>query len=143
MSPDAKHIRFFYFMKETKICPTCEREVEATYVSFAKEIEVMGELFVVPFFGYSCDECNEIFDDPDDPCDELDTAYRRYRKKHGRMQPEDYQAAREKLGLTCQEMAKKLGLSSIEYRAIELGALISLELENKIKEFFGAGDKKI
>lgn len=125
-------------MRYIKVCPNCEREVEAIYTIFTKEMIFRSETFTVRMFGFLCSECKEFFDDPENSCDELDQLYRKYRKKHGRMQPEEFVAGRKKLGLTCQEFAGILGISSLEYRGIELGSLIDIELENRIKEMFDA-----
>ncbi len=105
------------------ICPNCEKKTDLELIQSKEEIIIRGEPIKVDVEYYKCLTCGEEFEDPRSKDDPLDKAYRKYRKQHGMIQPEEIRALRKQYGLTQAEMAKLLGWGAITLSRYENGAL--------------------
>ena len=105
------------------ICPNCEKKTDLELIQSNEEIIIRGEPIKVDVEYYKCLTCGEEFEDPRSKDDPIDKAYRKYRKQHGMIQPEEIRALRRQYGLTQAEMAKLLGWGAITLSRYENGAL--------------------
>lgn len=105
------------------ICPSCEKITELQYLRKAEEITVKGEGITVSVEYYKCTECGAEFEDPKSKKDPLAIAYRKYRRRHGMIQPEEIRAFRQRYGLTQNELSKLLGWGLATLSRYENGAL--------------------
>lgn len=105
------------------ICPICEKETDSELVRKIEEIKVRGESIEVETEFYKCLVCGEEFEDPRSDNDPLDKAYRKYRRRHGMMQPEDIRQLRKRYGFTQGEMSNLLGWGGATLSRYENGAL--------------------
>jgi putative zinc finger/helix-turn-helix YgiT family protein len=108
---------------DKKNCPICGNISIWEEITERTNIEVRGETFNVKDHYYRCSECGEEFEDFIDPIDPLDEAYRKYREKHGFLQPEEIKGLRKKYALTQIELSSLLGLGEVTISRWENGAL--------------------
>jgi len=90
-----------------------------------EDIEAIEEL-------YRCPACGEAFTSSLGH-DALTEAYRKYRHRHGLLQPEEIRQWREQAGLTQQELSALLGWESTTLRWYENGALQEVVHDNLLK----------
>lgn len=105
------------------ICPSCEKETDIELVRKIEEIKVRGESIEVETEFYKCLVCGEEFEDPRSDNDPLDKAYRKFRRRHGMIQPEEIRQLRKRYGFTQSEMSSLLGWGGATLSRYENGAL--------------------
>lgn len=105
------------------ICPSCEKETDIELVRKIEEIKVRGESIEVEMEFYKCLVCGEEFEDPRSDNDPLDKAYRKFRRRHGMIQPEEIRQLRKRYGFTQSEMSSLLGWGGATLSRYENGAL--------------------
>lgn len=105
------------------ICPYCEQITNAEPFKKTETIQVRGEDFEVVVDSLRCPLCGESFDNPKVDQDPLDMAYRKYRARHGLMQPEEIRNLRNRYGLSQEVFAKILGLGVATLKRYERGSL--------------------
>jgi len=104
-------------------CPICEKESNIRKVSKEEEILVRGEPIKTTVTSRKCSECGGEFLDTTDSNDPLKSAYRKYRKVHDMLQPEDIKEIRKSIGLTQGELSNLLGWGKITLSRYENGSL--------------------
>lgn len=105
------------------ICPNCEKITNLEFVKRQDKLNVRGELIEVEDQFIRCLECGEEFDDPKSSYDVLSIAYRKYRQKHGMLQPEEIRAWRNKYNLTQKELSSLLSWGGATLSRYEQGGL--------------------
>ena len=105
------------------ICPNCERVVGLEIVQQQEKLNVRGDAITIDVNFLKCAVCSTEFNDPMSIDDPLENAYRKYRDKHGLVQPEEIRAFRKKYGLTQQELSSLLGWGGATLSRYENGAL--------------------
>ena len=107
---------------QKEFCLNCDYEDEllpirelAIYLVRGEEIEVTQEY-------YKCPICGESFINSRGH-DMFNEAYRKYRQRHGMLQPEEIRQLREQYGLTQKELAMLLGWKENNINRYENGSL--------------------
>ena len=104
-------------------CPGCLEDVELELIESSEKVNVRGEIFEVNDRHFKCSVCGEEFVDLRTCIDPFDAAYRKYRSKHGMLQPEDILQFRKSYSLTQRELAILLGWGDVTLSRYENGAL--------------------
>ena len=116
-------------------CPNCERKQWTRRIDEQRILNIRSDDIEVNVHLLYCLTCHEEFEENGNPCNELDEAYRKYRAKHGMLQPEQIVEIREKAELSREEFAKTTGMTTTEVRSYELGSLQEKEVDELIRKF--------
>ncbi|MCK9226098.1 MAG: DUF4065 domain-containing protein [Candidatus Muirbacterium halophilum] len=103
------------------ICPFCETNDSLKIINKIDMLNIRGEDIGVDTTYYKCNNCENEFEIND--LDKYDLAYRKYREKHGWLQPEDIKSIRKKYKLNQKEFSDILGIGEITLSRYENGAL--------------------
>lgn len=115
------------------ICTSCEDETEFERVKREEDLKVRGENVTVEVEYSRCKRCGEEVIDPNVSPDPFYAAYRKYREKHGMLQPEDIRRWRKEHGLSQAELSKLLGIGIATINRYENGALQTDSHEKLLK----------
>lgn len=113
-------------------CLNCDYAEEISPTRESVIISVCGEDIEATEELYRCPACGEAFASSLGH-DALTEAYRKYRHRHGLLQPEEIRQWREQVGLTQQELSVLLGWESTTLRWYENGALQEVAHDNLLK----------
>jgi putative zinc finger/helix-turn-helix YgiT family protein len=113
-------------------CPNCNKK-SLEYINKKENLNIRREDIEVIVKYYRCKSCQKEFDDLDLENDYYDEAYRKYRKKHNLMQPDEIKSIRKKYKLTQYEMNKILGFGEATLSRYENGALQDEVHDNLLK----------
>jgi len=105
------------------VCTSCEKETEFDHIVKKETFNVRGELIGVDVEYTRCKTCGDEVLDPTVNHDPFDLAYRKYRKNHSLLQPEEIENWRKAHHLTQGELARLLGLGVATINRYENGAL--------------------
>jgi len=105
------------------LCTNCEKEVIFERIVNSEVLNIKGEPITIDMEISRCNNCgDEILDSTINP-DPFDQAYRKYRKNHSFLQPEEIKDWRTKHHLSQAELAKLLGLGTATINRYENGAI--------------------
>jgi putative zinc finger/helix-turn-helix YgiT family protein len=113
-------------------CLNCDYAEEIPLTRESIRISVCGEEIEATKEVYRCPACGEGFISSLGH-DALTEAYRKYRHRHGLLQPEEIRQWREQTGLTQPELSAFLGWESSTLRWYENGDLQEVEHDNLLK----------
>jgi putative zinc finger/helix-turn-helix YgiT family protein len=115
------------------ICPFCEKKRELELIQSLESIKVRGDMIEVKTQHLKCLDCENTFDDPRSDHDPLEIAYKKYRKLHEMIQPEEIKSFRKRYGLTQAEFSGILGWGIATLNRYENGALQSESHEKTLR----------
>jgi putative zinc finger/helix-turn-helix YgiT family protein len=104
-------------------CDTCLDERDADVTESDESFHVRGEEIVIRARVPVCKVCRHTISHPEIDNENLLQAYRKYRRRHNLLQPEEIAAIRAKYGLSQRAMARLLGWGPITIQRYERGAL--------------------
>jgi putative zinc finger/helix-turn-helix YgiT family protein len=116
-----------------KKCPICESEGTISKNKVIEIFKIKGEGIEVEYEVFKCDKCGETFIDSNSDNDPFNYAYRKYRKIHNMLQPEDIRETRKKYGITQTELSRLLGVGGATLSRYENGALQDKAHDSQLK----------
>jgi len=116
-----------------KICPICESEGTITKNKIKENFNIRGEDINVEYESFKCSKCGEQYIDSTPENDPFNLAYRKYRKAHNMLQPEDIKGIRKKYGITQNELSRLLGAGGATLSRYENGALQDRAHDSQLK----------
>lgn len=122
-------------MKSKLYCPNCCEIVDYKVIEREEDFRIRGESVRISAKVAVCVWCDSELFEPELEDENLLKAYRTYAQRHGLLTPEEIISIRESLGLSQEEFANLLGISTLSLSMYESGALIPQEISNAIKVF--------
>lgn len=116
-----------------EICPICESKGTITKNKIKENFNIRGEDINVEYENFKCSKCGEQYIDAVPDNDPFNLAYRKYRKIHNMLQPEDIKGIRKKYGITQNELSRLLGVGGATLSRYENGALQDKAYDSQLK----------